>query len=53
MPQMMPMNWIFFFFFFLFIFLLFNIFNYYIYPKKNLIKSNKKLYNNNNLIWKW
>nr|YP_010354117.1 ATP synthase F0 subunit 8 [Gunda ochracea]UOG84779.1 ATP synthase F0 subunit 8 [Gunda ochracea] len=53
MPQMMPINWIFFFFFFICIFLIFNIMNYY------CIKNNIKIKNNNNkinkkiLYWKW
>nr|YP_010354143.1 ATP synthase F0 subunit 8 [Valvaribifidum huananense]UOG84818.1 ATP synthase F0 subunit 8 [Valvaribifidum huananense] len=54
MPQMMPINWIFFFFFFICIFLIFNIINYYclkknIFMHKNIIQSyNKKIFN-----WKW
>nr|YP_010616678.1 ATP synthase F0 subunit 8 [Argestina pomena]WAW79878.1 ATP synthase F0 subunit 8 [Argestina pomena] len=54
MPQMMPINWLFFFLFFICIFILFNIINYYIfnynYNSKNLIKYSfkKKI-----LIWKW
>nr|YP_010692512.1 ATP synthase F0 subunit 8 [Ixias pyrene]WBV74665.1 ATP synthase F0 subunit 8 [Ixias pyrene] len=53
MPQMMPINWIFYFFFFIIIFLLFNIMNYYIFftPLKSNFKmsSMKKNYFN----WKW
>ncbi|NP_059478.1 ATP synthase F0 subunit 8 (mitochondrion) [Bombyx mori] len=53
MPQMMPINWIFFLFFFICIFLIFNIMNYFIYEKKmhliNKFNQKKKLTFN----WKW
>nr|YP_009467167.1 ATP synthase F0 subunit 8 [Bombyx lemeepauli]ARB51928.1 ATP synthase F0 subunit 8 [Bombyx lemeepauli] len=52
MPQMMPINWIFFLFFFICIFLIFNIMNYFIFEKKMLFnnyKNKKKLIFN----WKW
>ncbi|NP_570627.1 ATP synthase F0 subunit 8 (mitochondrion) [Bombyx mandarina] len=53
MPQMMPINWIFFLFFFICIFLIFNIMNYFIYEKKtyfiNKFNQKKKLIFN----WKW
>nr|UOG84792.1 ATP synthase F0 subunit 8 [Ocinara albicollis] len=52
MPQMMPINWIFFFFFFLCIFLIFNIMNYYCFKKNiNFNKMNKN--NKKFLYWKW
>nr|YP_010167692.1 ATP synthase F0 subunit 8 [Anthocharis scolymus]QRW37676.1 ATP synthase F0 subunit 8 [Anthocharis scolymus]UOU95610.1 ATP synthase F0 subunit 8 [Anthocharis scolymus] len=54
MPQMMPINWIFYFLFFLMIFLMFNIMNYYIYFNFSL-KSNllKKINQKKNFYWKW
>nr|YP_010692460.1 ATP synthase F0 subunit 8 [Cepora nadina]WBV74613.1 ATP synthase F0 subunit 8 [Cepora nadina] len=53
MPQMMPINWIFFFFFFICIFLLFNVMNYYIFYNINL-KSNKNFFKKKNFFnWKW
>nr|YP_010271108.1 ATP synthase F0 subunit 8 [Neptis thisbe]UJY98884.1 ATP synthase F0 subunit 8 [Neptis thisbe] len=56
MPQMMPINWIFFLFFFIIIFIIFNIMNYFIFNYKNDIKSNNnylKLKNINYFLWKW
>nr|YP_010620348.1 ATP synthase F0 subunit 8 [Ethope himachala]WAX37324.1 ATP synthase F0 subunit 8 [Ethope himachala] len=53
MPQMMPINWIFFFFFFICIFLLFNIINYFIFKYNYNLKKFKNLSLKNNLIWKW
>nr|YP_009775574.1 ATP synthase F0 subunit 8 [Delias pasithoe]QJA15800.1 ATP synthase F0 subunit 8 [Delias pasithoe] len=52
MPQMMPINWIFFFFFFICIFILFNVMNYYISFNVNL-KLKKKIFNMKNMNWKW
>nr|YP_009333635.1 ATP synthase F0 subunit 8 [Monema flavescens]AOV94104.1 ATP synthase F0 subunit 8 [Monema flavescens]ATO90157.1 ATP synthase F0 subunit 8 [Monema flavescens] len=53
MPQMMPINWLFFFFFFIIIFIIFNIFNYFIINNKtfNKYNNNKKIFKN--LTWKW
>nr|USO21434.1 ATP synthase F0 subunit 8 [Eurema hecabe] len=54
MPQMMPINWMFYFIFFISIFIIFNIMNYYIYNNYNLNK--KKFFilkNNKNFFWKW
>nr|URC16094.1 ATP synthase F0 subunit 8 [Pieris extensa] len=53
MPQMMPLNWIFFFFFFIIIFLLFNIMNYYIKNNFNLKSKIKNKLKKKFLIWKW
>nr|AII02270.1 ATP synthase F0 subunit 8 [Rhodoneura mellea] len=53
MPQMMPINWLFFFFFFIFFFILFNIMNYYISPMKNNLNNKKLSFKKENLIWKW
>nr|YP_009379696.1 ATP synthase F0 subunit 8 [Protegira songi]ARQ82109.1 ATP synthase F0 subunit 8 [Protegira songi] len=55
MPQMMPINWLFYFIFFLIIYLIFNIMNYYIFDKKIPNKNNNlfsplKL---KNFFWKW
>nr|YP_010988397.1 ATP synthase F0 subunit 8 [Chibiraga houshuaii]WOR75484.1 ATP synthase F0 subunit 8 [Chibiraga houshuaii] len=52
MPQMMPINWMFFLMLFITVFILFNMFNFYIINFKN----NKMNFNNNfskNLSWKW
>nr|YP_009738817.1 ATP synthase F0 subunit 8 [Coenonympha amaryllis]QIB72588.1 ATP synthase F0 subunit 8 [Coenonympha amaryllis] len=54
MPQMMPINWLFYLFFFICIFILFNIINYYIFNYNYNIKTlTKNLISKNNLIWKW
>nr|YP_009114379.1 ATP synthase F0 subunit 8 [Hypolimnas bolina]AHL17294.1 ATP synthase F0 subunit 8 [Hypolimnas bolina] len=54
MPQMMPINWIFFFIFFICIFLIFIMMNFYIFNYKILKKTNKKMINmSKNQIWKW
>nr|AID52321.1 ATP synthase F0 subunit 8 [Rondotia menciana] len=53
MPQMMPINWMFFFFFFLFIFLIFNIMNYYNFKNKMIYNKNFKLKKNFFMNWKW
>nr|YP_009092092.1 ATP synthase F0 subunit 8 [Aporia potanini intercostata]AGG35776.1 ATP synthase F0 subunit 8 [Aporia potanini intercostata] len=52
MPQMMPINWMFYFIFFLLIFLLFNIMNYYIFFNINFKYKNMKL-NKKIINWKW
>nr|YP_009236720.1 ATP synthase F0 subunit 8 [Acraea rogersi]AMJ17194.1 ATP synthase F0 subunit 8 [Acraea rogersi] len=53
MPQMMPINWIFFFFFFICIFIMFMIMNYFIINLNiNSLKNNKMLIKKKN-IWKW
>nr|AXU98801.1 ATP synthase F0 subunit 8 [Gonepteryx rhamni] len=53
MPQMMPINWLFYFLFFLSVFIMFNIMNYYIYYNININNKlnlfiKKKIFN-----WKW
>nr|YP_010852785.1 ATP synthase F0 subunit 8 [Gonepteryx amintha]WGL40165.1 ATP synthase F0 subunit 8 [Gonepteryx amintha]WHS18931.1 ATP synthase F0 subunit 8 [Gonepteryx amintha] len=54
MPQMMPINWLFYFFFFLSIFIMFNIMNYYIYYNINFNnKLNLSSFKKKNFYWKW
>nr|YP_010759756.1 ATP synthase F0 subunit 8 [Ornithoptera alexandrae]WEY05468.1 ATP synthase F0 subunit 8 [Ornithoptera alexandrae]WEY05481.1 ATP synthase F0 subunit 8 [Ornithoptera alexandrae]WEY05494.1 ATP synthase F0 subunit 8 [Ornithoptera alexandrae]WEY05507.1 ATP synthase F0 subunit 8 [Ornithoptera alexandrae] len=56
MPQMMPINWIFFFFFFILIFILFNMMNYYIFNscnKNSLFMIYKKKIPKKIFYWKW
>nr|QFI35719.1 ATP synthase F0 subunit 8 [Cressida cressida] len=52
MPQMMPINWIFYFFYFICILILVNIFNFYLInfnnsPNNSIFIKKKKL------PWKW
>nr|YP_010947413.1 ATP synthase F0 subunit 8 [Pseudandraca flavamaculata]WGO62458.1 ATP synthase F0 subunit 8 [Pseudandraca flavamaculata] len=56
MPQMMPINWLFFFLFFIIIFLIFNIMNYYIMNfNLNNNQSISTIFKKKiqNLNWKW
>nr|YP_009110188.1 ATP synthase F0 subunit 8 [Mycalesis mineus]AIW64908.1 ATP synthase F0 subunit 8 [Mycalesis mineus] len=53
MPQMMPINWLFYLFFFINIFILFNIINYFIFNYNYNIKNKLKSTTFKNLIWKW
>nr|YP_010354156.1 ATP synthase F0 subunit 8 [Penicillifera lactea]UOG84831.1 ATP synthase F0 subunit 8 [Penicillifera lactea] len=53
MPQMMPINWIFFFFFFICIFLIFNIMNYYCFKKNISFNKNYKKSYKTSPNWKW
>nr|YP_010947348.1 ATP synthase F0 subunit 8 [Andraca melli]WGO62380.1 ATP synthase F0 subunit 8 [Andraca melli] len=57
MPQMMPINWLFFFLFFIIIFMIFNMMNYYI-MNFNLNNNNQFSIPSNlkkikNFNWKW
>nr|YP_009092105.1 ATP synthase F0 subunit 8 [Anthocharis bambusarum]AGG40671.1 ATP synthase F0 subunit 8 [Anthocharis bambusarum] len=54
MPQMMPINWIFYFFYFLMIFMMFNIMNYYIYFNFKLNQTPKNFqFKKKKINWKW
>nr|QGW14862.1 ATP synthase F0 subunit 8 [Mycalesis intermedia] len=53
MPQMMPINWLFYLFFFISIFILFNIINYFIFNYSYNIKNKFKSITFKNLTWKW
>nr|YP_009499370.1 ATP synthase F0 subunit 8 [Andraca olivacea]AWT58362.1 ATP synthase F0 subunit 8 [Andraca olivacea]AWT58375.1 ATP synthase F0 subunit 8 [Andraca olivacea]WGO62250.1 ATP synthase F0 subunit 8 [Andraca olivacea] len=57
MPQMMPINWLFFFFFFIAIFIIFNMMNYYIMNfnlnNQFLIPMNNLKKKITNFNWKW
>nr|YP_009330381.1 ATP synthase F0 subunit 8 [Eurema blanda]ANN44647.1 ATP synthase F0 subunit 8 [Eurema blanda] len=53
MPQMMPINWLFYFIFFINIFIIFNIMNYYIYNNYNLNKNKNFMLKNKFIFWKW
>nr|YP_003345037.1 ATP synthase F0 subunit 8 [Telchinia issoria]ACT83172.1 ATP synthase F0 subunit 8 [Telchinia issoria] len=53
MPQMMPINWLFYFFFFILIFIIFMIMNYFVYNYKINMKKNINFVNNKKIFWKW
>nr|YP_009236668.1 ATP synthase F0 subunit 8 [Acraea zetes]AMJ17142.1 ATP synthase F0 subunit 8 [Acraea zetes] len=54
MPQMMPINWLFYFIFFICIFILFMIINYFIFNYKiEVINKNISFFKNKNNNWKW
>nr|YP_009144419.1 ATP synthase F0 subunit 8 [Colias erate]AJG02531.1 ATP synthase F0 subunit 8 [Colias croceus]AKJ25926.1 ATP synthase F0 subunit 8 [Colias erate]USM09827.1 ATP synthase F0 subunit 8 [Colias erate] len=53
MPQMMPINWLFYFFFFLCIFIMYNIMNYYIFYNLNMNNKKLKNFKKNFFNWKW
>nr|YP_009927021.1 ATP synthase F0 subunit 8 [Kallimoides rumia]QNL34322.1 ATP synthase F0 subunit 8 [Kallimoides rumia]USF18070.1 ATP synthase F0 subunit 8 [Kallimoides rumia] len=54
MPQMMPINWLFFFFFFIIIFLIFISLNFFIFNYKLIKLNNKKIIKiSSNQSWKW
>nr|YP_009728188.1 ATP synthase F0 subunit 8 [Euproctis seitzi]QIA46635.1 ATP synthase F0 subunit 8 [Euproctis seitzi] len=53
MPQMMPINWIFYLIFFLMLFMLFNMMHYYMFININIKNKNLLIMKKNNLIWKW
>nr|YP_010417859.1 ATP synthase F0 subunit 8 [Hypolimnas usambara]USF18018.1 ATP synthase F0 subunit 8 [Hypolimnas usambara] len=53
MPQMMPINWIFFFIFFICIFLIFAMMNFYIFNYKMKKNNKMMILMPKNQIWKW
>nr|UZZ43665.1 ATP synthase F0 subunit 8 [Micrasema sp. XG-2021] len=53
MPQMMPLNWIFFFFFFNFMYMLFMVIYFYNFIPLINIKTNNLNYDNKSILNFW